>query len=200
MQPAHRRILEAAHDVFAREGFRGATTRRIAAEAGVNEVTLFRHFSGKEDLLAAAIDHRHAQSRERYRDHRLPAQPGDVRQELRARLGAMLQGFAMANRAVRTALAEWGHHERLDELLVRFPEDAFREVEDYLAAARSAGLLRDGSDPYAIARVLVGAVVADGLLRPMMPGRFHESPVDAMDAYLNVVFDGFLPPGPEDPT
>ena len=46
-----RRILEAAARVFARDGFRGATTREIAREAGVNEVTLFRHFRSRNDLL-----------------------------------------------------------------------------------------------------------------------------------------------------
>ena len=37
------KILLAAVTVFAEVGFRGATTRRIAQEAGVNEITLFRH-------------------------------------------------------------------------------------------------------------------------------------------------------------
>ena len=38
------RLLRAARDVLARDGMAGLTTRAIAAEAGVNEVTLVRHF------------------------------------------------------------------------------------------------------------------------------------------------------------
>jgi AcrR family transcriptional regulator len=49
------RILEAAERVFARDGFQGATTREIAREAGVNEVTLFRHFRTRDDLLRETI-------------------------------------------------------------------------------------------------------------------------------------------------
>ena len=49
------RILEAAARVYARHGFRGATTRRIAIEAGVNEVTLFRTFGSKSVLLEAVL-------------------------------------------------------------------------------------------------------------------------------------------------
>ncbi|MDZ7729345.1 MAG: helix-turn-helix domain-containing protein [Dehalococcoidia bacterium] len=198
MEDTRQRILEAAHDVFATEGFRGATTRRIAREASVNEVTLFRHFEGKEDLLAAAIEHRHAEARARYQAMQLPSEPAAPRAELRTRLESMLRGFATANRAVRTALAEWGHHDRLDELLLRFPDDAHREVEDYLVAARDAGLLRRNVDPYVAARVLVAVVFADGLLRPMMPDRFHESPDAAIRSYLDVIFDGLLPPETED--
>lgn len=51
----HTRLLKAATEVFAAEGVTGATTREIARVAGVNEVTLFRHFQSKEQLLAAVI-------------------------------------------------------------------------------------------------------------------------------------------------
>jgi AcrR family transcriptional regulator len=49
------RILKAATEVFAALGIAGATTREIARVAGVNEVTLFRHFQSKEQLLAAVV-------------------------------------------------------------------------------------------------------------------------------------------------
>ncbi|MBV8887203.1 MAG: TetR/AcrR family transcriptional regulator [Chroococcidiopsidaceae cyanobacterium CP_BM_RX_35] len=51
----HTRLLKAATEVFATEGVTGAKTREIARVAGVNEVTLFRHFQNKEQLLAAVI-------------------------------------------------------------------------------------------------------------------------------------------------
>jgi AcrR family transcriptional regulator len=53
-----RRILEAAERVFSRDGFQGATTREIAREAQVNEVTLFRHFRTRDDLLRETILYR----------------------------------------------------------------------------------------------------------------------------------------------
>ncbi|MBD2605875.1 TetR/AcrR family transcriptional regulator [Scytonema hofmannii FACHB-248] len=49
------RLIKAATEVFANEGLSGATTREIARVAKVNEVTLFRHFQNKEQLLAAVI-------------------------------------------------------------------------------------------------------------------------------------------------
>ena len=51
----HSRLLKAASEVFAASGIAGATTREIARVAGVNEVTLFRHFQSKEQLLAAVV-------------------------------------------------------------------------------------------------------------------------------------------------
>src|ERR1035438_4556093 len=53
--PTRQLILSAASRVFARDGLEGATTRAISREAGVNEVTLFRHFGTKERLLEAVV-------------------------------------------------------------------------------------------------------------------------------------------------
>lgn len=54
-QETRTRILEAALEVFSREGFSSATTRSIAAQAHVNEVTLFRHFGNKQKLFSEVV-------------------------------------------------------------------------------------------------------------------------------------------------
>lgn len=51
-------LVEVALDVFSRQGFRGATTKEIAAQAGVAEGLIFRHFPSKEALYAAVLDSR----------------------------------------------------------------------------------------------------------------------------------------------
>lgn len=49
-------ILRAAEDAFAASGFAGATTRQVAARAGVNVATLHYHFGSKERLYRAVLD------------------------------------------------------------------------------------------------------------------------------------------------
>ena len=49
------RILAAGAAEFAENGYARATTRSIARRAGVNEVTLFRHFGSKRELLNRII-------------------------------------------------------------------------------------------------------------------------------------------------
>jgi AcrR family transcriptional regulator len=49
------KILDAALKLFSQRGFLGAATRQIAREAGVAEVTLFRHFGSKEKLFEEVI-------------------------------------------------------------------------------------------------------------------------------------------------
>ncbi len=49
-------ILQAATELFARQGFNGTTTREIADRVGVKETILFRLFPSKRDLYWAVID------------------------------------------------------------------------------------------------------------------------------------------------
>ena len=48
-------ILDAARAVFAERGFAGATTRHIAARAGVAEPLIFNNFGSKAALFAEAV-------------------------------------------------------------------------------------------------------------------------------------------------
>jgi AcrR family transcriptional regulator len=50
-----RALMEAAVEVFAAHGFDGATTREVAAKAGVNEGLIQRYFGGKSGLLEAIV-------------------------------------------------------------------------------------------------------------------------------------------------
>ena len=45
------KIIKATFSILQKEGFVKATTKRIAAEAGVNEVTIFRNFQNKNNLI-----------------------------------------------------------------------------------------------------------------------------------------------------
>nr|WP_294999613.1 TetR/AcrR family transcriptional regulator [uncultured Methanobrevibacter sp.] len=51
------RIINASFHILEKEGFSGATTKKIAEKAGVSEVTLFRKFESKEKLISIAKEH-----------------------------------------------------------------------------------------------------------------------------------------------
>jgi AcrR family transcriptional regulator len=53
---ADERILLSAAGLFANFGYNGVSTRDIAAGAGVNEVTIYRHYPRKRDLYLAVLD------------------------------------------------------------------------------------------------------------------------------------------------
>jgi len=57
-------IIKAAIEVFARNGFRGTTTRDLAAHAEVNEAIIFRHFNTKQELYRAILEQKLTQGQD----------------------------------------------------------------------------------------------------------------------------------------
>lgn len=55
LEQRRNRILQAAVTCFARKGFERTTMADIAAEAGVSDTLAYRYFSGKEEIIDAAI-------------------------------------------------------------------------------------------------------------------------------------------------
>src|SRR5947207_11319414 len=96
------RILDAAKRVYAQHGFRGATTRLIAIEAGVNEVTLFRTFGSKATLFEALMQS-HV---ERSPVPTLPDVPRDPEREMTAWCDAVLSHMQENRSMIRTSFGE----------------------------------------------------------------------------------------------
>lgn len=48
-------LIQAARELFATQGYNGATTRDIASRAGVSDVLIYRHFGSKAGLFAKAV-------------------------------------------------------------------------------------------------------------------------------------------------
>src|SRR5947199_692619 len=54
-EATRRRILDAARQLFAYDGFDASTTRQIADAAGIASGTLFNYFPSKEAVLACLV-------------------------------------------------------------------------------------------------------------------------------------------------
>src|ERR1044072_8860436 len=102
------RILEAAKRVYAKHGFRGATTRLIAIEADVNEVTIFRTFGSKAALFNALMQSHVAHSPLPV----LPDEPVNPESEIVRWCSAVLEHLSEHSSVLRQSLLVLGR--RLD--------------------------------------------------------------------------------------
>ncbi len=165
------RILAAAARVFAQHGASGATTRRIAERAGVNEVTLFRLFRSKEALLTEAV-HLSAACE---RPTALPDTPVDPARELTAWCGDELARLRRSAELLRQCFADAGEH----AAHVRDASDAIAGSAEVLrgyVARLAARLPPDAlADRETAVSMLVSTIVADALGRDELPG-VHATP------------------------
>ena len=52
-----KKIMKVALKLFSEQGYYPTTTKQIAEEAGVNELTIFRHFGSKSNLFQATTEY-----------------------------------------------------------------------------------------------------------------------------------------------
>jgi AcrR family transcriptional regulator len=173
------RLLQAALRVFRDGGSRAATTRRIAREAGVNEITLFRHFGTKGALLSEALQ---AAAREDLVD-RLPAEPADPEAELTAWSRTLLAHLRRAASMIRACLGE------VDAAPGMRPcagTTAGRELAEYVGRLRERGLADPETDPAPAAALLMGALFSDAMRRDVTAERFGFGPEEAPEKYVTL--------------
>jgi len=73
------RILEAARDLFLRQGFHATSLEPIAAEAGFTKGAVFSNFESKADLFPALIDERTSERIGAMDNALAPPEPDDLR-------------------------------------------------------------------------------------------------------------------------
>lgn len=157
------RLLAAAARVFAREGLQGATTRGIAREAGVNEVTLFRHFQNKERLLAAVLERAVTAQQHALADESFWT--GDLEGDLRRYAAAFNAVLEENELLIRTLIGEARRHPEYARQVIMEATRASRDrFISYLESACEAGLVRPDLDLPASADAFTGMLLS-GMLR-----------------------------------
>ena len=155
------RILDAAARVYAELGFRGATTRRIADVAGVNEVTIFRIFGSKAKLMAEAVSPRP----EPDAFARLPNAPVDPEAELSAWIVGQLEFLRGRRNLIRRTMSDLEKGPAFSQCAGDGAQYALAELRRYLASLTSAGLITADRDLAAAPAMLMGAIFADAMVR-----------------------------------
>ena len=177
---SRQKLLAAAARIYGESGFRGATTRRIADEAGVNEVTLFRLFGSKSALIAEAI-----------REHApratgpggLPDEPVEPEHELSAWCDAQLTHLRGARSMIRKAMGEIEEHPEMAPCMSEGTQYAFRELLDYVGRLHPAGSGIAENELRAAAAMLISALFGDAMGREMMPSLYPQPESDAAALY-----------------
>jgi AcrR family transcriptional regulator len=175
-------LLQAAAAVYAQVGYRGATTRRIALRAGVNEITLFRHFGSKDALLREAI----ARVGNRLNGEALPATPVDPLHELTSWARSHIAYLRERRSLIRACMGELEEHPGIMSSLGKPPSKAAQDLAHYLRRLRELGVAQAQFDEAAAAALLMGALFGDAIGRDIMPDTFTRDPDTSLQEYMRL--------------
>jgi AcrR family transcriptional regulator len=179
---ARDRLLDAARKVFAHYGSAGATTRRIAEEAGVNEVTVFRHFGSKEALLEEAA-RAHATG-----EHAvpLPERPQKPEAELTAWCAREIERLRESREFIMQCLAGEPVHPQLAESAAVPLTQSSDELRRYVERLAATGRLKYPEDRGIATTMLLSAMYSDALGRTTLPEVHYMSAAETPALYVRL--------------
>jgi AcrR family transcriptional regulator len=122
---SRQRLLQAALDLFIRQGVASTTTRQIAEVAEVNEVTLFRQFGNKQGLLLAVVQESEVFQSPEEDEGSAPTSPHALRDYLQAYASDTLKLGAHHSALLRALIGEAD----------LYPSDLRQALADRLALA-----------------------------------------------------------------
>ena len=176
------RIVDAAAQLFARQGYHGTSTREIARLAEVSENTLFRHFDHKEDIFWSALRSHAAAIRPRW-ELLEGIRAGESPEIVLPRILELLADAVSCNpdviRLIAVAFVELqGKAEALCRDLI---SPVFAEISQYLAMSVRKGEVVE-VDPTLLAASLMSMV----LIHPQLARLLDTDPGGAADSRTTV--------------
>ncbi len=196
-QESRRKILEAAREIFFRDGFEAANLDEVAQLAGVAKGTIYRHFESKAELYVAVLAHNAEVFVERMRQTVDPSLPAD--EQIR-RTGQFYFKHYTENREyfrIFWALENQRLIGELPDALVRTVTDVWKRCLRILADEIEQGVKQGifmPCDPWEMANILW--VVGNGVIQTDEDSErqaLRARPIDKVFAdALNLVIRGLM--------
>ena len=158
-------ILRVAVGLFSRKGFGGTTTKEIAQAAGVSEAMVFRHYSTKQELYTAILDHK-ACSGDAMNPEEIVAEALQEKNDRavfeRLALGALDHHEADPEFQRLLLHSALEGHELAQIFFEKFVQRVYALLGDYIVARQRDGAMVN-IDPAIVVRAFIGMIVHHSL-------------------------------------
>lgn len=190
LHSTRQRLIQAALDLFARQGVTETTTRQIAELAAVNEVTLFRQFGNKHGLLLAVIEEAAAFTHWSQSVVQQSNQTSSINQTLKDYAVTCLEALEQAPEFLRSVVGESGQYPVENrQALGRDLTQANHHIAQYLAAAIERGQLQTHLPVEKVVGLLNGMLLGYAVIQ--FTSEFHEL-WDNREDFLDNLVELFL--------
>ncbi|MBO7719351.1 MAG: TetR/AcrR family transcriptional regulator [Methanosphaera sp.] len=178
------KILNATFKILQKEGVGKATTKRIAAEAGVNEVTIFRKFDNKQNLIEKTKDHFIRVFIDKLRGIFYFNGDEDIEEYLR---GAFMGVISLSDNdfsILKIAMEEVREIPERKLLIIQITDVILDKLEDFFKLQKEKGTVKD-IDARVMAVMCFSIIFQSAILRNV----YSLSPDYELDYYSENIFD-----------
>jgi TetR/AcrR family transcriptional repressor of uid operon len=149
-------ILESAARCFARDGFRGASTTAICAEAGISPGHLYHYFASKEAIIEAMAEANLVRAAARF--EKIADSP-DIIAELTSELGSPQHKQKRAGHALLfEMMAEAARNPAMAKILHNHTQAMRTLLADLLRKGQMSGRIDPSLDPEIAAAILISVI------------------------------------------
>jgi AcrR family transcriptional regulator len=178
------KLIDAALKLFGERGYASTPTRAIAAEAGVNEVTLFRHFGNKDNLFKACIESVNAEG---FTATFAAHLTGDYAADIRMMAHRMVADTRANFDALRMVICDAAQMADIRTMMAAGARGNLAQLADYFQRQIDAGHVRADRSPDVLAHTLdslfsSSLLVHDLLAGGMLPDLPDDELIDQMAA------------------
>ena len=191
-------ILKAAKKVIVREGYDGATTKLIADEAGINEVTLFRKFHSKENILQAVITQQRDYALQALTSAFLSRGVNDDNNDNALRIATTLVGlgsrlieFMKTRMDLMILLIPEGKRKpSVAKSISSIPQDMIRQLEKLFEEQIRLGKMREDVDPHLAAVTFLGFLFYYSLMKEIFSDKVIKENKKILDGFIDIFLNG----------
>ena len=186
------KIINATFKVLQKEGFDKATTKKIAAEAGVNEVTIFRKFENKKNLIEKTKNHFIKVFIDKIRGIFYFKGDEDIEEYLKGAFLGILNLSDNDFSIIKIAMEEVREIPEKKLLITQITDVILDKLEEFFNLQKENGIIRD-VDSRVLAVMCFSIIFQSVILRKV----YSQSPNFEIDYYsdniFNVIFNGIKP-------
>lgn len=184
-------IISKAVALFAERGFAEVTTREIARSAKINEATIYKHFSSKEELYDDVLKYYSSKIRDRLEP--VVSEPcRDLREKLVLMAGNFSKFIKQDPNIMRLMLySGLQNHPFAESYFRSIGVDILKELQSNINSAKESGRVRQDVDAYYAAISILGMIIHYNLARNLILKKFFSDLDDekfiehSVDIFLN---------------
>nr|WP_295162860.1 TetR/AcrR family transcriptional regulator [uncultured Methanobrevibacter sp.] len=186
------KIIMATFEILQDEGFAKATTKKIAAKAGVNEVTIFRNFKNKNNLVETTKDYYRQVLIQKLNDIFNFAGDETIEEYLKISFFGVLNLSEEDISVIRVAMEEVREDPEKKVLVSDITDVILNKLEEFFKLKIEQGTIRE-VNPKSLAIMCFGMLFQSVILWKIYNHDLEFETNYYADDLLNIMFEGLNP-------